>query len=77
MESDNISGSRNSNGNVPNVNWNDDKMNVNWYNPDNYNGSFRARAEVSKQEAPLFGLFVCQKLVPARCHFGNFLKLVL
>ena len=43
-------GSRNSNGNVPNVNWNDDKLNVNWYNPDNANSNIRARAEVSAKE---------------------------
>jgi len=42
-----ISGSRNDNGNVPNVNWNDGKMNVNWYNPDNHNENLRTRAEVS------------------------------
>jgi len=34
---------RNSDGNVPNVNWNDDKLNVNWYNPDNANDNLRAR----------------------------------
>lgn len=36
-------GSRNSDGNVPNVNWNDDKFHVNWYNPDNSNDNLRAR----------------------------------
>jgi len=53
-------GSRNSNGNVPNVNWNDDKLNVNWYNPDNANSNIRARAEVSARE-PLtrFLLYLC------------------
>ncbi len=43
-------GSRYSNGNVPNVNWNDDKLNVNWYNPDNANDDLRSREEVSKQK---------------------------
>ena len=47
MKSDNATGSRNVNGNVPNVNWNDDKLNVNWYDPQNANDNLRARAEVS------------------------------
>ena len=44
-------GSRNSDGNVPNVNWNTDnrKLHVNWNNPDNRNDNLRARAEVSEQ----------------------------
>jgi len=46
--SDNISGSCNSNGNVPNVNFNDDKVNVNYYNPDKSNENLRARSEVSR-----------------------------
>lgn len=43
-------GSRNSDGNVPNVNWNsdNDKLQVNWYNPDNANDNLRGRSEVSK-----------------------------
>lgn len=44
-----IAGSRNNDGNVPNVNWNDDKLKVNYCNPDNGNGNLRARAEVSKR----------------------------
>ena len=42
-------GSRNSDGNVPNVNYNVDnrKVYVNWYNPSNSNSNIRARAEVS------------------------------
>ncbi len=40
-------GSRNHDGNVPNVNWNDGKLNVNWYNPDNANANLRARQAVS------------------------------
>ena len=47
MKSDNATGSRNQDGNVPNVNWNDDKLNVNWYNTQNMNDNLRARAEVS------------------------------
>ena len=66
MEADKISGSRYSNGNVPNVNFNNDKVSVNYYNPDNYNENLRARAEVSRQEAPYSGfLFVknwCQRV---------------
>ncbi|MCX6795927.1 MAG: hypothetical protein NTW06_00315 [Candidatus Falkowbacteria bacterium] len=77
MGADNISGSRNPNGNVPNVNWNDDKMNVNYYNPDNSNENLRARAEVSGQEAHLFGFFVCKELLPASRHFRDFLELAL
>jgi len=42
----NKTGSRNSDGNVPNVNWNDDKLKVNWYNSDNRNDNLRARAEI-------------------------------
>ena len=43
------SGSRRSDGSVPNVNWNTDnrKVYVNWYNPSNANSNLRARAEVS------------------------------
>lgn len=44
-------GSRYSDGNVPNVNWNDSKMKVNWYHPDNANGNLRSRAEVSSKES--------------------------
>jgi hypothetical protein len=49
MKSDNATGSRDAAGNVPNVNWNDDKLNVNRYNPRDAYGSLRARAEVSKK----------------------------
>lgn len=49
MELDNKTGSRNQDGNVPNVNWNPDnrKVHVNWYNPDNTNDNLRSRSEVS------------------------------
>jgi hypothetical protein len=49
MESGKKTGSRNQNGNVPNVNFNSDnrKINVNWYNPDNSNDNLRSRSEVS------------------------------
>ncbi len=40
---------RNSDGNVPNVNWNGnyDKLHVNWYNADNRKDNIRSREEVS------------------------------
>ena len=47
MKSGNKTGSRNSDGNVPNANWNSDKFKVNWYSPDNSNDSIRSRSEVS------------------------------
>jgi hypothetical protein len=49
MKLGNKTGSRNSDGNVPNVNWNSDnrKVYVNWYNPDNCNDNLRSRSEVS------------------------------
>jgi hypothetical protein len=48
-------GSRYSDGNVPNLNWNDDGVNVNWYSLDNANDNLRARREVSKKEkSPVF-----------------------
>jgi hypothetical protein len=66
MEADNNSGSLFPDGSVPNVNWNDDKLNVNNYNPDNANENLRARAEVSRREALYSGfLFVrncCQRV---------------
>lgn len=46
MELDKTS-SRYSDGNVPNVNWNDDKVNVSWNNPTNRNDNLRSRAAVS------------------------------
>ena len=48
MELGNITGSRNSDGNVPNVNFNSDnrKVYVNCYNLDNANGNLRSRSEV-------------------------------
>jgi len=43
--------SRNSDGNVPNVNWNDGKLNVNWNYADNANDNLRSRAEVSMKRS--------------------------
>jgi len=49
MRLGNNTGSRNQNGNVPNVNWNADnqQVKVNWYNSDNRNDNLRTRSEVS------------------------------
>lgn len=60
MKLDNILGSRNSDGNVPNVNWNGDnrKLHVNWYNVDNRNDNLRARAEVSGEGLSHEGSFL-------------------
>ena len=49
-----LGGSRNSDGNVPNVNWND-KLKVNWYNPDNANDVLRSREAVSGEKSLLSG----------------------
>mgnify|MGYP003394238201 FL=1 len=48
-ELSNIAGSRNQNGDVPEVNWNADnrKVYINWYNSDNRNDNLRSRSEVS------------------------------
>ncbi len=45
-------GSRNSDGNVVDVNWNDDKANVNWYNPDNADDNLRFREKFQKKRTP-------------------------
>jgi len=51
-ELSNKTGSRNANGDVPNVNWNSDnrKLYVNWNHPDNRNDNLRARSEVSHKK---------------------------
>ena len=54
-------GSRNSDGNVPNANWNDSKFQVNWYNTDNRNANLRPREEVSHQRS-LYGSFDVSEL---------------
>lgn len=51
-------GSRNSDGNVPNANWNDDKFKVNWNNPGNQNDNLRPREEVSHKKKSKQLLFV-------------------
>jgi len=54
--------SRNFDGNVPNVNWNDDKLNVNWYNPDNANDSLRARVRSFINRNPVCAGFLCRDM---------------
>jgi hypothetical protein len=59
------SGSRNSDGNVPNVNFNDDKVNVNWYNSSNANSNLRARSvEVSSKKRTLFFRVLLLSAIP-------------
>jgi len=54
MKPDTSSGSRNTDGNVLNVNFNDSKVNVNWYNPGNANDKLRVREIVSEiKKSPL------------------------
>lgn len=57
-ELDKLTGSRNSDGNVSNVNWNNDKLKVNWNNPDNSNDNLRAREVVSSQRNPAYAGFL-------------------
>ena len=47
MVSGNTTGSRNTDGNVPNANWNDDNFKVNWNYSNNRNHKLRSRSEVS------------------------------
>lgn len=70
MNPNNATGSRNRDGNVPNMNWNADnrKLNVNWYNPQNANDNLRARAEVSGK-ALFGGFFLSEIFYPAVYHF--------
>ena len=77
MKTDKITGSRYSDGNVPNVNWNRDnrKVYVNWYNVDNANDNLRTRAEVSSLKEPCW-LFLCVSQ-PSQTHFRNFLQISL
>ena len=55
MELDNISGSRDSDGNVPIANWYNGKFKVNWCNSQNANSNIRARAEVSHRASLIRG----------------------
>jgi hypothetical protein len=51
-------GSRNSDGNVPNMNWNDSKVQVNWYNLDNSNSDYGLRSEVLTSSPTILWGFV-------------------
>jgi len=51
MKSGKKTGSRQADGNVPNVNWNDGRLKVNWHSTDNHNDNWRAREEVSKKKS--------------------------
>ncbi len=58
MKSGKITGSRDSDGDVLNANWNDGKFQVNWNNPDNRNDNWRVRQEVSKKKSCLIAGFL-------------------
>ena len=61
-------GSRNSDGNVPNANWNNDKFKVNYYNADNRNDNLRPREEISRKKE-LSRLLLCFRF----CYFREFI----
>ena len=76
MGSGKITGSRYADGDVPNVNWNNGKMKVNRYNPDNANDNLRLREEVSQKSRvnrDFWTMRLLQIFYPAVCHFRNFL----
>jgi len=59
MKPDKQTGSRYSNGKVPNVNWNSDKLKVDWYHPDNANDNLRSRQKFQlKKEIPRLSGFL-------------------
>ncbi len=59
---------------MPNVNWNDNQLKVNWYNPDNANDNLRAREVASARIIPvLLGLFG-EVFYPPADHFRNDLE---
>jgi hypothetical protein len=66
-------GSRNSDGNVPNVNWNDGKLKVNYYNPDNANGNLRSRQKFQKRNPRHLGVFFNKKMT-SRNYFKYFIQ---
>src|SRR3989344_8285191 len=70
-------GSRNSDGNVPNCNWNDGKFYVNAYNADNSNSNLRAREEVSRRKVPCGGLFSLHIREPSGSHFRSLYNFIL
>jgi hypothetical protein len=63
-------GSRNSDGNVPNSNWNDGQAKLNWYNTGNRNEDLCGREEVFHNKEPL-RLLLCQRAQPIIDLFGN------
>jgi hypothetical protein len=71
-------GSRNSDGNVPNVYWNDDKLRVNYNTSDNRNPNWRSREVVSEEGPEHIGAisfdYLFEIFYPAISHFGNFLQ---
>jgi len=72
------SGSRDSDGNVPNVNWNSDKVNVNWNHPSNANDNLRSRfVEVSgKKEPRIFRALLLRNISASQKSFLIFLPVV-
>ena len=60
-------------GSVANVNWNDGKLYVNWYNRDNANDNLRSR-EVVLPKTRSSGSLVNAVSYPAVQHFRDFLK---
>ena len=77
MKSGKETGSRYSDGNVPNVNWNSNnsEMNVNWYNPGNANDNLCSREKFLKKKSRNYGisLIIFKIFYPAVRHSGNFL----
>lgn len=64
-------GSRNSDGNVLNVNWNSDdqKVQVNWYNLDNSDSKYGLRSEVSATKPCLIDGVLSEIFDPPIRHF--------
>ena len=79
MESDKKTGSRNRNGDVPNVNWNRvyGKLYVNAYNASNRNDNLRPRAEISKKGLLKRGSFLFKIFYPAASHLRDRLQILL
>jgi hypothetical protein len=68
-------GSRNADGNVPNVNWNPDNgnLNVNWYSSGNANANLRSRSEVSKITKSPFKALCRLEIFASQWPFWRFL----
>ena len=52
---------------LPNVNWSDDKLQVNWNDVDNRNDNLRSRVE-SRENPLLWRIFRFEIFEPAICH---------